>query len=410
MTSRSISANPVRKVVGWIWSDGFSSEELRYGAIISVWVRWFWVIGGLIEINYPAGYQDRYYALNTLYVLTPGLINACVFYRIRSGGAVSARWLLALSALDVFMTSFSLAMSGGFESHFYPVYLMVLAMFAVVFTSVRLAVVWTTLVAAVYATLCWTVGAGLDLGANDEKLVLTRILMMYGVACAVSLVARFERIQRREVVAREQLLQRERIALSHTIHDTVGQSAYMIGIGIDNAVELAGSANPELARSLEGTGKLARSAMWSLRHPIDIGVIFDGQGLGTTLSSHAATFTAITSIPAEVTELGNEPPLSVGTKSLLFSIAHNAMTNVFRHAEAGRVEIRLDFESDHLRLWVSDDGKGLPDDYARRGHGFGNMRADAERLGGSLCVMDNQGGQGTTVMCLVPFEPSQGGF
>ena len=382
MTARAFSAKPFRMIVGWLWSDGFSPEELRYGAIISVWVRWFWVIGALIEINYPAGYQDRYYVLNTLYVLTPGLLNGYVYYRIRAGNVVSARWLLALSALDVFVTSFSVAMSGGFDSHFYPVYLLVLAMFAVVFTSVRLTVVWTTLVAAVYATLSWTVGAGLDLVANDEKDLVTRILMMYGVACAVSLIARYERIQRREAVAREQGLQRERIQLSQMIHDTVGQSAYMIGMGIDNAKELAVWTNPELVRSLEATGKLARSAMWSLRHPIDIGVIFDGQGLGTTLSSHAATFTAITSIPAEVTQLGSEPPLAVATKSMLFSIAHNAMTNVFRHAEASRVEIVLDFESDRLGLSISDDGKGLPEDYERRGHGFRNMRTDAERLGG----------------------------
>ena len=242
-------------LAGWMWSDGFSPEELRYGAIISVWVRWFWVIGALIEINYPAGYQDRYYVLNTLYVLTPGLINGYVYYRIRAGNVVSARWLLALSALDVFVTSFSVAMSGGFDSHFYPVYLLVLAMFAVVFTSVRLTVVWTTLVAAVYATLSWTVGAGLDLGANDEKDLVTRILMMYGVACAVSLIARYERIQRREAVAREQGLQRERIQLSQMIHDTVGQSAYMIGMGIDNAKELAAWTNPELVRSLGGDGE-----------------------------------------------------------------------------------------------------------------------------------------------------------
>ena len=377
----------------------FRSGRVRYGAIISVWVRWFWVIGALIEINYPAGYQDRYYVLNTLYVLTPGLINGYVYYRIRAGNVVSARWLLALSALDVFVTSFSVAMSGGFDSHFYPVYLLVLAMFAVVFTSVRLTVVWTTLVAVIYGTLSWTVGAGLDLVANDEKDLVTRILMMYGVACAVSLIARYERIQRREAVAREQGLQRERIQLSQMIHDTVGQSAYMIGMGIDNAKELAAWTNPELVRSLEATGKLARSAMWSLRHPIDVGVIFDGQGLGTTLSSHAATFTAITSIPAEVTQLGTEPPLAVATKSMLFSIAHNAMTNVFRHAEANRVEIVLDFESDRLGLSISDDGKGLPEDYERRGHGFRNMRADAERLGGELYVKDDEGGVGTTVVC-----------
>ena len=410
MTSRVLSAKPFRKIVGWMWADGFSPEELRYGAIISVWVRWFWIIGALIEINYPAGYQDRYYVLNTLYVLTPGVVNGYVYYWIKSRSAVSARWLLALSGLDVFMTSFSVAMSGGFESHFYPVYLLVLAMFSVVFTSVRLSCACATLVAAVYATLSWTVGAGLDLGANDEKHLVTRILMMYAVACAVSLIARYERVQRREAVAREQLLQRERIELSQTIHDTVGQSAYMIGIGIDNAKELAAWTNPELVRSLEATGKLARSAMWSLRHPTDIGVIFDGQGLGTTLSSHAATFTAITSIPAEVTQLGSEPALAVGTKSLLFSIAHNAMTNVFRHAEASRVEIVLDFESDQLRLSIGDDGKGLPEDYARRGHGFRNMRADAEHLGGSLYVMDHEGGAGTTVICSIPFERIQGGF
>ena len=49
---------------------------------------------------------------------------------------------------------------------------------------------------------------------------------------------------------------------------------------------------------------------------------------------------------------------------------------------------------------VSDDGTGLPEDYAARGHGFRNMRADAERLGGTLEV--ESGGAGTTVRCTVP--------
>ena len=53
---------------------------------------------------------------------------------------------------------------------------------------------------------------------------------------------------------------------------------------------------------------------------------------------------------------------------------------------AGRVEVRLDFGADGIRLSVSDDGVGLPDDYAERGRGFRGMRADAERLGGRLIV------------------------
>ena len=81
-----------------------------------------------------------------------------------------------------------------------------------------------------------------------------------------------------------------------------------------------------------------------------------------------------------------EPPLSVEVRSLLFSIAHNALANAFRHAGASRVLVELDFGRDELRLSVSDDGVGLPDDYEERGHGFANMRAYAGRLGGRLIV------------------------
>lgn len=58
-------------------------------------------------------------------------------------------------------------------------------------------------------------------------------------------------------------------------------------------------------------------------------------------------------------------------------------------------------------MTVSDDGIGLPEDYARRGHGFRNMRIDAERMGGALVVESN--GNGTTVRCTVPIEQIEGG-
>ena len=68
----------------------------------------------------------------------------------------------------------------------------------------------------------------------------------------------------------------------------------------------------------------SRYAMWDLRHPIDMGRIFEGRELGRALRSHAETFTTITSVPAELTQRGEEPPMSVEAKGLLFSIAHNA--------------------------------------------------------------------------------------
>ena len=121
------------------------------------------------------------------------------------------------------------------------------------------------------------------------------------------------------------------------------------------------------------------------------------------LWSHTETFAKVTSVPAEMFQKGIEPPLAVETRARLFSIAHNALTNAFRHAQASRVEVRLDFEADGIRLSISDDGVGLPDDYAERGRGFSGMRADAERLGGRLSVVAGGRDQGTTVTCETPY-------
>ena len=149
--------------------------------------------------------------------------------------------------------------------------------------------------------------------------------------------------------------------------------------------------------------------MWELRHPIDGGQIFRGKELGAVLEAHAGTFTVITSVPAKLVQHGREPLLSMIDKSLLFSIAHNALTNVIRHAHASRVVIRLDCTGEELRLSVSDDGAGLPEDHETRGHGFGNMRTDSERMGGRLEVKSDGDGGGTTVTCVVPYQSLRGG-
>ena len=216
-----------------------------------------------------------------------------------------------------------------------------------------------------------------------------------------------------ELVYRERALQCERVELSQAIHDTAAQSAYMVGLGIDTAIELANAPDDkgrdELIAKLEAIHALSKSTMWELRHPIDAGPIFEGREFGRVLSSHASTFTTITSIPTEVEQSGREPRLSAVTRGLLFSIAHNAMTNAFRHSRADRVTIALNFEADRLQMSVYDDGIGLPDDYVDRGHGFRNMRRDVERMGGRREVGPGESGRGTSVVSVVPYDANRGG-
>ena len=231
-----------------------------------------------------------------------------------------------------------------------------------------------------------------------------RIVVMYAVVASVNLLARAERVRREGAVKRERELQQERIELSQTIHDTTAQSVFMIGIGIDTARELAETASRDVVPKLEATSALSKTAMWELRHPIDAGLIFEGRSLSRVLELHAASFETITSIPAEVIQTGLEPSLPSVTRSRLFSIAHNAMTNALRHARASKVSVALDFEETGLRLSVSDNGIGLPDDYAERGHGFRYMRANAERMNGRLLVESGSCGRGTTVTCEIDYD------
>ena len=69
---------------------------------------------------------------------------------------------------------------------------------------------------------------------------------------------------------------------------------------------------------------------------------------------------------------------------------------------ASRALVGLDFGQDELRLSVSDDWVGLPDDYEEHGHGFANMLAYAERLGGRLIVEPRGPIGGASVTCVMP--------
>ena len=58
---------------------------------------------------------------------------------------------------------------------------------------------------------------------------------------------------------------------------------------------------------------------------------------------------------------------------------------------------RIPFQARPIAI-RTDDGIGLPPDYEARGHGFRNIRVDAERMG-----------DGTTVACAVPYQAATGG-
>ena len=394
----------------WVTPGALSDPDVfLYAATVSVWGRWFiWLVGVFLLVYRPGFWYPEDVELLGLPVLL-GILNGLVHHRLLTNRPVTWRWMLFLSAAEIVMITAGVVVDGGYTSLIFLAYYPSLAVFAVVFSSLGLSLVWMTMAAGAYAVVCLRVDSGLDLDAGNEKALMARLAMMYTFVLGIGLITRFERIRWQTAMSRERQLLRERIELSQTIHDTTAQTAYMIDLGIHRARELASESNEDLVAALDATSALSRSAMWEVRGPIDAGNILEGRELGRVLWSHCATFERITGVHAEMSQSGTEPPLTTETRARLFSIAHNALTNAFLHAQPGRVEVRLSFEADQIRLAVSDDGVGLPDDYAERGRGFNGMRSDAEQMGGALIVESGEGAGGTTIACVVPHRADQRG-
>jgi CheY-like chemotaxis protein len=95
-------------------------------------------------------------------------------------------------------------------------------------------------------------------------------------------------------------------------------------------------------------------------------------------------------------------------ETALFRVAHEALTNACKHAEADWACVSLSLSEDAVELVVEDDGKGFDLEREVRansqgGLGMHGMRERAALLRGELTV-DTAPGKGTRVVLVVPLE------
>jgi signal transduction histidine kinase len=195
---------------------------------------------------------------------------------------------------------------------------------------------------------------------------------------------------------------RERIA--RDLHDTVIQRLFATGLSLQGAYRL--TKRPEVADriqsavdDLDDTVKHIRTVIFGL----EAGKT-PGEGLRTRVMSlvreanGALGFAPGTTFGGPVDTVVEE---AVAVE--LLATLREALSNVARHAGAGRVELAVEVEPEGtVVLRVSDNGRGI-DDGARRGHGLANMAERAERLGGRCSVGAADGG-GTLVEWRVPLK------
>src|SRR5215470_1453719 len=217
-------------------------------------------------------------------------------------------------------------------------------------------------------------------------------------------------LSRRLVNAEE----RERLRLSHELHDQTGQSltAAMLELkDIEPLVTQDGRKRLHMLRErMAEIGKTLHRVAWELR-PASI----DELGLASALNNYISEWGSHYSIGVDFYS-GGDPKfdeLSDEARTTIFRVAQEGLTNVVKHARgATSVSVGIEYVNAMIQLVIEDDGCGFSTGAARghannhNGFGLDGMRERLISLGGEFEV-ESSVGAGTTIFARIPFKPEK---
>jgi PAS domain S-box-containing protein len=196
----------------------------------------------------------------------------------------------------------------------------------------------------------------------------------------------------------------ERTRISREVHDELGQA--LTGLRLDlswmkgklkDRPDLAERVQSAVTR-IDGTIDTVRRIATELRPSV-----LDHLGLGAAVEWQAQEFEKRTGIAVRLELSSAHPVVDDARATTVFRILQESLTNVARHAGAGRVDIALALGPDAVTLRVSDDGRGISEAErtALRSLGLVGIRERAIACGGE-CTIEGRTGQGTTVFARIP--------
>ena len=201
----------------------------------------------------------------------------------------------------------------------------------------------------------------------------------------------------------------ERSRIARELHDDTGQELVVMSRRIDRLLSAADHLSPQDIRCLE-----------ELKQQAD--KIFDGvhrfsQDLRPSLLDDLGLLPALESLTSDLTQHfgvaiamgfdGSVRRLPPETELVLFRIAQEALRNVWKHSEASKAWVTVEFGDDKVILSIKDNGKGfeLPErigDLATVGKlGLAGMQERTRLIGGKLTI-HSEPDKGTTVAAEVP--------
>lgn len=183
-----------------------------------------------------------------------------------------------------------------------------------------------------------------------------------------------------EIEQLAKVAERERIA--RDLHDVLGHTLSVIVLKSELAGRLI-STNPERAvNEIADVESIARKALGEVREAI---TGYRAEGLAAEIQrAHNVLDAAGVTLLCEE----NPPAFNPAEETVLALALREAVTNVVRHAQATRCEMRFVSRDGKTTLVVEDNGRG---GLREEGNGLRGMRERIEALGGRFAIDSAQG-------------------
>ncbi|MGD0229727.1 MAG: PAS domain S-box protein [Syntrophorhabdales bacterium] len=218
-----------------------------------------------------------------------------------------------------------------------------------------------------------------------------------------------------EQVFRAQEEERKRI--SRELHDEIGQVLAALNISTELLQKDDGLAGENHQKKLEDMKKLIEKGIDEV-HRISYNLrpyVLDNFGLVSALRWYVKTFARVNGIEASLQIEGEWEKLEPAVETMIYRVIQEALTNVSKHAQAGRAFVCLSRDLEGIRITIEDNGIGFEVEgdgkrgaLVRGGLGLFGIGERVSTLGGDFSI-SSKPGSGTRLLIEIPSGPAIGG-
>src|SRR5438552_13813075 len=207
----------------------------------------------------------------------------------------------------------------------------------------------------------------------------------------------------------------ERKKISRELPDVIAQTLTSINVRLAALKKEAALNTKGLERSIARTQELVEHSV-NLVHRFARELrptVLDDLGLIPALHTLMKSFREQTGIRVSLTAPAAVNKVNSDKRTVLFRVAQEALTNIARHAQASRAEVKIQKLDGAICMKIKDNGKGFQEKpvlHAKKNKRLGllGMRERLEMVRGNFTIQSVPG-KGTTVVAQIPLADAGGG-